>query len=119
VAAAIWVSWRAGGGRTLAAYSDQGVEIGDGVSVRQFAAFDAQMDGLAANAFGSAALAVDIFVSCTVSIQFVAQAGGGTERQGGDAATLGPVRLNVPVGKNERAEVMLGGNYSGWWRSLS
>jgi len=69
---------------------DQGVAVGDGLTIAQMRALDAKGYGLAVDAFGGRALAIGVFVSRTLSIQGIAEPGtdaGGHHR---GAATLGP-----------------------------
>ena len=70
---------------------DEGVEVGDGVTVANMGTFDAEGDGLAIDAFDRGALSVDILVSLAVAVEGVAQASADAGGHGRRTALLAPL----------------------------
>jgi hypothetical protein len=81
---------------------EQRVLVGDGPLVAQFGTFNAQVEGLAVDAFASGALFVKLFVLITVAIQFVTHTIAKTSGQSGDAALL--LARALPVFVSNRAD---------------
>ncbi len=71
----------------------QGIEVGDGLAVAEFRAFDAQLDSLAVDALVGGALLVDFLILRAVAIQRMAQACADAECQSCRAPTFGPARM--------------------------
>jgi hypothetical protein len=65
---------------------DECVLVGDGQSIAQFRALNAQGDGLRVEAFGSGALAVNLFVQAAVVVELIADASAVTGKGGGAIA---------------------------------
>ena len=90
---------------------NEGVDVGDGLAIAEFRAFDAERNGLAVDALRCRALAVDFLIRIALSIQLMTDTDARTERQGGDTAFLAPVfvgdRAGLPADfwKEQRAHV--------------
>lgn len=72
---------------------DKRVLVGDGVGVAQVRRLDAEGKGLAVDAFGCAALVVELLVGDTLPVHLVADASADTGGNGGKAALLVPVEM--------------------------
>ena len=85
---------------------DERILVGDGLTVTQPGALDAQFFSLGVDALGGGALLVDVLVDGTVAVDLVADASPDAGGQGGDAA-LGPflvldgARFAGGLGKDE------------------
>lgn len=65
--------------------------IGNGLSVAQIRAFNAQIDSLRIDALGGGPLFIEVFVRLAIAIQLIAQPGSDADRQDADTPVFGPV----------------------------
>jgi len=70
---------------------DQGVAVGDGLTIAQLGPLDAQLDRLGVDAFAGRALAIHRLVLGAVAVKFVTGASAGGSGERGEAALLGRV----------------------------
>ncbi len=70
---------------------EQGIEIGNGLTVAQLGAFNAKGSGLGVDTFSGSALAIDMLVGWRGTVEFVADLCTGAEGKSGETTPFAPI----------------------------